>query len=158
MIELLQRENGRAPAAYLPALPDMAGRDTAFIERQYGKVPPVGSEIYMTAYRFGGGKQGNVQAEKLIVLRSSLPYISRVINYQAAEGGADQESLEEAVMRVPQLLRTRECAVIPEDFENVAKRLPGKRIARAHCVTNLKYTTPGVVRLLLAPQVDIRSR
>jgi len=33
----------------------------------------------------------------------------------------DPESLDEAVIRVPQILRTRECAVTPEDFENVAK-------------------------------------
>jgi predicted phage baseplate assembly protein len=139
----------------LSALPDTVGRDVAFVERQYGKVPPPGAEVYITSYRFGGGKQGNVQAEKLTVLRSALSYISRVTNYEMARGGADADSLEEAVMRVPEWLRTRECAVTPEDFETVVKRLPSKQVARVHCLTNPKYTTPGVVRLLVVPQVNI---
>lgn len=138
----------------LSVLPDTVGRDAAFVERQYGKVPPPGAEIYMISYRFGGGKQGNVQPEKLTVLRSALSYIRYVTNYEIAIGGADADSLEEAVMQVPEWLRTRECAVTPEDFERVVRRLPGKKVARTHCLTNLKYTTPGVVRLLVVPQAN----
>jgi predicted phage baseplate assembly protein len=129
-----------------------------FAERQYGKIPPPGAEIYMLSYRFGGGVRGNVEPEKLTVLRSSLPYVSRVTNYPAATQGAEAESLQEAVLRVPQLLRSRECAVTPEDFEATAKRLPGRRIARAYCLTELEYTTPGVVRIVLVPQVNMRLR
>ena len=128
-----------------------------FAERQYGKTPPPGAEIYMLSYRFGGGLRGNVEAGKLVVLRSSLPYISQVTNYNAAVGGAEAESLQEAAMRVPQLLRTRHCAVTPEDFEAKAKELPGQRVARAHCLTQLEHTTPGVVRLLIVPRVERRS-
>ena len=130
------------------------GNILGFAERQNGKIPPPGAEIYMLSYRFGGGARGNVEPEKLVVMRSSLPYISRVTNYAAATQGAEAESLQEAVLRVPQLLRTRECAVTPEDFEATAKRLPGRRIARAYCLTQLEHTTPGVVRLLLVPQVE----
>jgi len=148
----LQPENGRARLSSLLSPPDPNSQVASNLERQYGKIPPPGSEIYMMSYRFGGGKQGNVQAEKLIILKSSLPYISQVINYTAAEGGNDAESLEEAVMRVPQWLRTRECAVTPEDFEHVVMRFPG--IARAHCLTDPESTTPGVVRLLIVPEVD----
>lgn len=168
----LTDERGRYQAAFQPivsalrqgtprtgasTLPNPVGRDAAFIERQYGQVPPPGAEIYMVSYRFGGGKQGNVQAEKLTVLRSALSYVKQVTNYEMATGGADADSLEEAVMRVPEWLRTRECAVTPEDFERVVKQLPGKQVARAHCLTNLKYTTPGVVRLLVVPQVNLDS-
>ena len=138
----------------LSPLSDPIGGETAFTERQYGRVPPPGAEIYMVSYRFGGGRQGNVQAEKLTILRSSIPYINGVTNYNPAQGGTDAESLEEAVMRVPQQLRTRECAVTPEDFETVSKALPGQKVARSHCLRESQYTTPGVVRLLIVPQAD----
>jgi predicted phage baseplate assembly protein len=123
------------------------------LERQYGKVPPPGAEIYMVAYRTGGGSRGNVQKEKLTVLKQAIPYVKSVINYQPAIGGIDAESLDEAVIRVPQILRTRESAVTPEDFENVAKKA-SRTVARAHCLTDPINATPGRVTLLIVPKVE----
>jgi len=147
-------QEGNLRERTLSPLSDPIGGETAFTERQYGRVPPPGAEISIVSYRFGGGRLGNVQAEKLTILRSSLPYISGVTNYSPARGGADAESLEEAVMRVPQKLRTRECAITPEDFETVSKSLPGQKVARSHCLRESQYSTPGVVRLLIVPQTD----
>ena len=65
----------------------------------------------MTAYRTGGGRQGNVQTGNLRVLKSAVPYVARVINHQPARNGADAESLNQAVMRAPKMLRTRDRAV-----------------------------------------------
>ncbi|NJK67736.1 MAG: putative baseplate assembly protein [Microcoleus sp. SU_5_3] len=132
------------------------GAPNEALERQYGKVPPPGAEIYMLAYRTGGGSRGNVQAEKLIVLKQSIPYVKSVINYQPATGGIDPESLDEAVIRVPQILRTRESAVTPEDFENVAKTAT-RSVARAHCLTDAMNTTPGRVTLLIVPKVETET-
>ena len=123
------------------------------LERQYGKVPPPGAEIYLVAYRTGGGRRGNVQTEKLTVLKTAIPYVKSVTNYKPARGGTDAESLEQAVIRVPQLLRTRESAVTPEDFENVAKKAT-RTVARAHCITEAAKTTPGLVQLLIVPDAD----
>lgn len=123
------------------------------LERQYGKVPPPGAEIYMVAYRTGGGLRGNVQAEKLIIPKTGIPYVKSVINYKPASGGTDAESLEQAVIRVPQLLRTRKSAVTPEDFENVAKQA-SRTVARAHCITDPAKTTPGLVQLLIVPEAE----
>ena len=120
------------------------------LERQYGAVPPPGAEINMRAYRTGGGSRGDVKKETLTVLKYAIPYVKSVINYQEATGGADTESLEQAILRVPQILRTRECAVIPEDFERIIKQAKASRnIARAHCARN---NTAGVVRLLIVPE------
>lgn len=118
-------------------------------EWQYGKVPPIGAEIYMSAYRIGGGSRGNVQSEKLTVLKTSIPYVKQVTNYKAAEGGREGESLDEAVLRVPQILRTSQAAVTPEDFENLAIRC-SRSIYRAHCLP--EPVSPGVVRLLVVPE------
>jgi len=135
----------------IPAVLEAADRHQ---ERQYGKVPPLGAEIIMTRYRVGGGSRGNVQAGKLSVLKTAIPYVRQVINYGAAEGGTDAESLDEAVMRVPAILRTRETALTPEDFEQIARRFQsqqGQTIHRAHCVTASHLASPGVVNLIAIP-------
>ncbi|NJR50661.1 MAG: putative baseplate assembly protein [Leptolyngbyaceae cyanobacterium CSU_1_3] len=122
------------------------------LEHQYGRIPPLGSEIIILSYRTGGGVKGNVQAGNLTVLKSAVPYVKSVVNYQDAHDGSDEESLEQAMIRVPSLLRTRESAVIPEDFERVAKQ-SSRAIARVHCIR--KQETAGIVRLLVVPRGDV---
>jgi predicted phage baseplate assembly protein len=144
-------------ATYIPKQID-ENNEAQALELQYGKVPPPGAEIYIVSYRTGGGSRGNVKREKITVLRTSIPYVKNVINYEDATGGIDAETLDEAVMRVPELLKTRECAVIPKDYERIAKEAPAKRskvrVSRAHCLRNYKNTTPGQVNLLIVPDVD----
>lgn len=144
-------------ATYIPRRVD-ENNEVQALDRQYGKVPPAGAEIYMMAYRTGGGSRGNVKAEKITVLRTAIPYVKSVINYDNASGGVDPESLDEAVMRVPELLQTRECAVVPKDYERIAKEAPAKNalvtVARAHCLKSHRNTTAGKVRLLIVPDVD----
>jgi predicted phage baseplate assembly protein len=131
------------------------------MERQYGAVPPRGATLRMAAYRTGGGQQGNVQRGAIRVLKTAIPYVlageqGGVINHQPARGGADAESLDEAVIRVPQLLRTRNRAVTPEDFEVLAMQAATGRIARALCPLDGEQI-PGLVRLLLVPQANLEG-
>ena len=161
IVGALWRENNREQDSRFAGLPDVLGADRAFVERQHGAVPPTGAEIYMVSYRFGGGRQGNVKADRLTILKSAVPFVSRVANHEAASGGTNEDSLEEAVIRVPELLRTRECAVTPEDFERVVKQVSQtaqipkiKPVRRAYCLTDAKHTTGGIVRLLIVPEID----
>ena len=119
---------------------------TDYQEQQYGQIPPIGSEIEMVSYRVGGGSRGNVDAEKLTVLKTAIPYVKRVTNYERSRGGREAESLDEAVMRVPQILRTSRAAVTPEDFETIARS--SRSVYRAHC---LPCDTPGCIDLRLVP-------
>lgn len=123
------------------------------LERQYGQVLPSGTEIYMAAYRTGGGSKGNIKANALNVLKTSIPYVKTVTNHYSARGGIDAESLTDAVLKVPQILRIRECAVTPAEFENAALRAH-KRVARAHCITDAESSTPGFVSLLIVPGIE----
>lgn len=134
------------------AIPAVLEKEDRPQERQYGQVPPMTAEIYMTRYRIGGGSRGNVQAGQLSVLKTSIPYVKRVVNYAPATGGTDAESLDEAVMRVPALLRTRKTAITPEEFERTALQFTGSRpVHRAHCVTAPHLASPGVIHLLIIP-------
>ncbi|MEM6253785.1 MAG: putative baseplate assembly protein [Cyanobacteria bacterium P01_D01_bin.156] len=141
-----------------PSIPAVLEPTDRLDERQYGKVPPIGAEIYMTTYRVGGGSRGNICAGALSILKTSIPYVKRVVNYEAATGGRDAESLNQAMIRVPELLRTRETAISPEDFERIAKQHNmGTAVYFAHCVRSSHLTTPGIVRLLIIPHADIYS-
>ncbi len=127
-------------------------------EKQYGMIPPKGRLIRFTAYRCGGGVIGNVGEGTITVLKSSIPYVASVTNFEAARGGIDQESLESAKMRAPQIPRARTRAVTAEDFEYLTLESSSK-IARAKCIfpgstDEGDRPPPGIVRLLLVPDVE----
>ncbi|MEM9538241.1 MAG: putative baseplate assembly protein [Cyanobacteria bacterium P01_E01_bin.42] len=126
-------------------------------ETQYGSIPHRGSSIMMAAYHTGGGLRGNVQAGTIRILKSAVPYIARVTNYEHALHGADAESLESAVMRVPKMLRTRDRAVTAEDFETLAIKAGRGSIARARCLPSTTKESAGTIELLLVPQIDSRT-
>lgn len=125
------------------------------LERQYGAVPPRGALLKMVAYRTGGGRKGNVQRGTLQIPKTAVPYVDRVTNHIAAYSGADAESLEDAVIRVPRLLRTRDRAVTPEDFETLTLQGGAGAVARTCCLPqSASHPTPGVVNLLVVPQAN----
>ena len=75
------------------------------------------------------------------------PFIDRVTNPQAAAGGADMETLEEAKLRTPWEIKHRNRAVTAEDFERFAVDATGQ-VAKAHC----RPGDDGVVKLLIIPK------
>jgi hypothetical protein len=96
-----------------------------------GRIPVADAQIKARRYRYGGGAQGNVAADTVSKLKTSLSQVDSVTNPRAASGGSDAESLEEAKLRAPQQLRTRERAVTSEDFAFLAKHTPGVVIHKA---------------------------
>ncbi|MHC5599376.1 MAG: putative baseplate assembly protein [Nostoc sp.] len=120
-------------------------------EHQYGAIPPRGSEIKMVAYRTGGGREGNVQTGAIQFLKSAYPYIASVINRVSAINGADAESLEQAVMKAPRILRTRDRAVTAEDFEVLAQQAGAGAIARVRCLPANSRRQAGIVSLVVVP-------
>jgi predicted phage baseplate assembly protein len=123
-------------------------------DRQYGSVPSRGSEIRFTAYRNGGGRHGNVQGGTLRVLKSAVPYVAGALNHPPARNGADAEALEQAVFRVPQMLRTRDRAVTAEDFETLTLRAAMGGLARVRCLGASSRAEAGTIRILAIPQAD----
>src|SRR5436305_1593846 len=89
--------------------------------RNYGAVPPKGARLRLRSYLIGGGGQGNVARNTISVLKSSIPYVSKVQNRRAAEGGVDGEDIDNAKVPGPSVLRTRDPAVTMEDYEHLAR-------------------------------------
>lgn len=130
-----------------------AVRDSDGTIRQYGRIPARSAELTMTAYRSGGGRIGNVGKGQIRVLKTSVPYVSRVENRRAAVGGAPQETIDDVKARGPLLLRSRGKAVTAQDFEQLASDA-APEIARAHCLTARTEDEAGLVRVLVVPHVS----
>jgi predicted phage baseplate assembly protein len=108
----------------------------------------------MVSYRTGGGQRGNVQRHTLRIVKTAVPYVAQVTNHIPARHGADAESLDEAVLRVPRMLRTRDRAVTPEDFEALTQQAGQGAVARTLCPPS---TTPGLVEMLVVPQANTQG-
>ncbi len=124
--------------------------------KQYGRIPETDRLIRFKQYRYGGGVKGNMPANTIHVLRSTIPYVDQVTNREYADGGRDAESLEEARMRAARELRAQNRAVTLEDYESLARRV--ENIARAKCIVpqNIRgRLSPGAVELLVVPQVTV---
>src|SRR5918998_728960 len=121
--------------------------------RSYGAVPAKGQAVRIRSYRTGGGQRGNVARGGISVLKSSVPFIATVTNRRPASGGTDGEDVENAKLRGPLLLRTRQRAVTAEDYENLAKAA-APDVSRVHCVPVEDPGGVGGVRVLVVPAVD----
>ena len=117
----------------------------------YGAVPPRGAPLRIPVYRTGGGRKGNVARGAINVLKSSIPYITRVENRAPASRGVDAEGVEDAKVRGPLVLRTGSRAVTAEDYEHLARQA-APDVARVRCVV-AGDDDPGAVRVLVVPAV-----
>ncbi|MFE3518251.1 putative baseplate assembly protein [Streptomyces sp. NPDC059166] len=115
--------------------------------RHRGAVPPKGASVRVARYRTGGGPAGNVARGAISVLRSSVPYVARVGNREAARGGVAGETLANAKLRAPEALRMQERAVTAEDYE-ILSRQAAPSVRRVRC---LPAGGPGAVRVLVVP-------
>jgi len=122
--------------------------------RYYGGVPAKAAAIRVPEYRAGGGRRGNVAREVLQVQRDPIPFVSSVVNRRPAGGGVDGESVRDASVRGPLLLRTRDRAVTAEDYEQLAREA-APETARVRCVpvTDEAGREQNAVRVLVVPAV-----
>ena len=108
---------------------------------QFGKIPRQGALIRVPKYRVGGGERGNLPADRIRVMRTTIPGVSDVTNLRPTTGGRDTETLEAAKIRAPGRMRSlaNSRAVTAEDFERLAREYPG--VGRVYCVRQ-DYGTP----------------
>ena len=123
-----------------------------------GKIPASGKDnIKAAPYRYGGGSRGNVGANTINQLRSSHVYIDSCLNKEAAKGGGDEETIEQAIERGPtEQLKTKNRAVTNEDFETLTLE-SSTGIARAKTLplfdpAKPDEEVPGVVSIIAMPK------
>jgi len=130
---------------------------------EHGKIPPEGAEIVCT-YRKLGGLTGNVEAEKITILKEfrSDPAVDplkvTVTNEYPASGGRESEGLEDLLKKGLETMQDRYRAVSDEDFDDLAKQAAPGNVARVKVVadSDLTATAPqaeGHVSVILLPTI-----
>jgi uncharacterized phage protein gp47/JayE len=134
-----------------------------FGDGDHGRIPTANPTPQMNViareYRSGGGRAGNVAAGALSALQSSIDGVAGVSNARAAYGGSDEEELDDAKLRAPLALKSKNRAVTSEDFEYLAMATPGVRLRRAKALPlhHPEFNTaplPGVVTVVIVPDGD----
>ncbi|HEX8720453.1 MAG TPA: baseplate J/gp47 family protein [Pyrinomonadaceae bacterium] len=137
----------RADSDYMTETDEHDVTTVIFGDGQYGRIPPAGALI-LANYRVGGGAAGNVGAGQITVV-SRAPQLqllgAKVVNRDAASGGAERESLEQAVKFAPSVFSSMQRAVTAEDYVSLARLFPGVAKARAEA------TGWNKIRLYIAP-------
>jgi len=139
--------------------------DIRFGDSVNGLIPPRGTgNLRLTRYQTGGGEVGNCAAGTITQLKTTVPYVEKAFNADAAAGGAEAETTAHLRERMPQSVRHRDRAVTPEDFDDLAL-LASTEVARALCVPlrDLEAdplgdtSRPGTVSVVVVPRAaDVR--
>lgn len=124
-----------------------------------GNVSNPAANVVAREYRTGGGKRGNVAADRVKTLLTSIEGIDEngLTNLQAAVSGRDEESLAEAKLRAPRALKSKCRAVTAEDFETLAMQAAGVRRAKALPLSHPGFPgvrAPGVMTVVVVPDTD----
>jgi hypothetical protein len=118
-----------------------------FGDGQYGQIPPTGARI-IANYRVGGGTGGNVGARQITGV-SKAPQLqllgAKVLNRFPASGGAERETIDQAIKYGPTVFRSMQRAVTADDYISQAKLFPGVSKARA------ESSNWNVIKLYIAP-------
>ncbi|MGF7031705.1 hypothetical protein J2T17_002619 [Paenibacillus mucilaginosus] len=124
---------------------DEENAEIIFGNHDQGRIPPPQDwdHIAIVSCVTGGGETGNVKGHIELTLD---PYIAgaqdiRSVNLFPAEGGADRETVADAMRRVRTEVLHRGSAVTDEDYEELALRITELRLAR---VKALPLYKPGM--------------
>jgi predicted phage baseplate assembly protein len=128
---------------------------------EHGRIPvanqgnPNGS-VVAQSYRAGGGSQGNVAAGAISQIQSYVPSISTVQNLQAATGGTDEQTVDDAKQNAGMALQSKSRAVTADDFTYLATQAPGANVKRALALPLYhpdfpNGQIPGVVTVIVVP-------
>ncbi len=125
--------DGAGPNDRVFALDPEAGTLT-FGDGRRGRVPPLvvtAGGVVALRYRWGGGVAGETDAGTIVVSAAQFTGFAGVVNFVAARGGRDAETLDMAKLRARKELSTRSRAVTAGDFEWIALQTPSVRVRRA---------------------------
>ncbi|RAV11471.1 putative baseplate assembly protein [Paenibacillus contaminans] len=125
-----------------------------FGDDNHGKIPSIGSDNIKADYAAGGGTAGNIGANEIKIMRTSIAYVDRASNPYPFGGGFDTELLEQALERGPRSFRIRNRAVSASDYEHLTLQA-AQGITKVKCLPNFNDRgehESGWVTVILVPQ------
>jgi predicted phage baseplate assembly protein len=137
---------GQLPDARVFTL-DAAAGIIRFGDGREGMTPPPGiRNIAVRAYATTLGGAGNVGADEIKTMASTLTGVQAVSNPLPASGGADAELSETAIALGPARVKARGRAVTASDVALLATEAEGADIVRAYALSCVDPAFPGAVR------------
>lgn len=134
---------------------DISTGEIVFGDGTHGMIPPKGDKnVKSTVYRVGGGNLGNVPALAISEPMQNLPFIVSANNPFPAAGGCDLESVDEAKLRAPHMLKARNRAVTADDFEWLAMEASNS-VARVKCLA--ASSREGEVSVIVLPKSPVHT-
>jgi predicted phage baseplate assembly protein len=148
--------SGRAGSHFLL---DAQGGLLTFGDGENGRRIPPGAQV-SARYRSTRGAAGNLPAGR--TASTAIAGVAGISNPVAAEGGAMAETLAEATARAVDAVERTPRAVTLADYESLALKTPGVRLARVEARANLDPALPclratGVVTVLVLPFLPRRK-
>ena len=125
-----------------------------FGDGRQGRIPTDDGDIIARRYRYGGGEAGNVAAGQISTPVTTLVGIESVRNPRPAVGGANEQSVEDLMLRAPREIRRRNRAVTGPDFTSLAEEVGGVRRATALALVHPDHPdveVPGTVTVVVVP-------
>lgn len=135
---------GQPPDARVFTLSPATG-EIDFGNNRAGRAPPAGVRtVFARTYRVASGRAGAVEAGAIARPVRSIPFLQGVSNPLPASGGAEAETLAQALRRGPGRIRARERAVTAADMALLAADAPGADVARAFALPGIDPSLPGL--------------
>lgn len=143
-----------------------------FGDGERGHVPPKDAFI-LAAYQITRAEQGNLDQGTIKSLTNNLHNRAVITNFNAVQaqlatitntipmsGGSPAETLAEASLRALELMQSQTRAVTLNDYEALALRTPGARVARAGARANIFpgfqcYQATGIVTVVILPSLPV---
>jgi hypothetical protein len=111
-----------------------------------GRKPRTGEQFWIGPYWVSKGSEGNISNHReWIIDKIGLSGI-KGSDLRIGSVGSDAEPLDEAEMRARQQFTTVNRAITMDDFERLALKTPGLRIARARAIPNSDPDYPGIFK------------
>jgi hypothetical protein len=112
--------------------------------------------IVKANYIVGGSSNGNVNEGEITTLKSFIPFIDFVTNYENAEGGSDAQTTQNALETMPTLIKNRGQAVTAEDFESIITS-NFNSVSKSKCFTatdNKGEPKGGHILIIIIPKAE----
>jgi len=125
-----------------------------FGDSKNGMIPPAGKDNIKCDYQYGGGVLGNVKAGTISKLWDNYPSIDLAINPVAADGGFDQEEIEDTKVRGPYTLKNWDRGVTCEDIEWLVREM-APQVAIVKCFPTMNREldfTAGEATVIVVPE------
>lgn len=126
-----------------------------FGDGKRGKIPFSSDKPTISVdYCVGAGEAGNCEVGEVADFADSVPFIDKVFNLEAVNGGCDVETMEEALQRCSTIIKVQNRAVSIDDYGIIAKQSDRNivRVKVFSCCNEFLKSVSGHTAIVVLPK------